>query len=193
MLGWEVVVPTQTKAREFTDADFSKEPRVLSTQDFADVCSCEIERLLLAYDRLVAVKLSGQRREELLQVWTGIAALETPLKTARNQIGNRPISSILSGQLENLNSTREDVGQAQVNIERVVQSAAAAKATNRLALIAHPDPVDKERTKCQRQKLYKILIDCGRILVGMESAEEKNDPIQTPGPFSRCLELQQTV
>jgi hypothetical protein len=91
--------------------------------------------------------------------------------------------------LENLSSTREHAGQAKENIERIAQPAATVKTDNRLALIAHPGSVASRHTESQRQKLCKILIDSGSILVGIESVEANNDAIQSPVLFLQYLEL----
>jgi hypothetical protein len=113
-----VTAISEAKARDVACVDFSKKRRVLDPRDFA---SDLIGQLSLTRGQLAAPKLSERKGEALPRFCAEIAALKTQVKAAQSQIGNRQILSGLSGRLENLNPTHEDVDQANVSIERIAE------------------------------------------------------------------------
>jgi hypothetical protein len=102
------------------------------------------------------------------------------VKVAQSQIVNRLILSGLSGWLENENSTHEDVDQAKVHVERIIELVAVMPTTDELALIADPDPKFSIRAESQHQKYCEILVDHSRVLVSIKSVEENSDVIRSP-------------
>jgi hypothetical protein len=157
--------------------DFSKKPRVQNPRDFAGGW---IDQLSLAGDQLAPVKLRGRKGEELLRVCAKIAALKTHVKVAQCQIENHLILSGLSGRLENENPTHEDVDQAKVQVERIIELVVVMQTTDGLALLADPDPKASVRSESQRQKHWERLVDHSRVLVSIKSVEENNDAIRSP-------------
>jgi hypothetical protein len=111
------------------------------------------------------------------------------MKAAQSLIGNRPILFGQSGQLENQNPTHEDVDQAKVNVERIIELAVALQTKDRLVLIACPDPKVRSCAEKQCQKYCEIMVDHSRVLVPIKSIEEDIDAIRSPMLFSQFPEF----
>jgi hypothetical protein len=137
---------SEAKARDLACVNFPNKTRILGPRDFAGSL---IGQLSLARDELAAVKLSGRKGEAFLRVYDEIVALKTQVKAAQSQIRSRPILFGLSGQLENLNPTRENVNQMKVKVESIIELAVAMQTKDGLALIAYPDP--KVSGRAERQ------------------------------------------
>jgi hypothetical protein len=111
------------------------------------------------------------------------------VKVAQSQIENRLILSGLSGRLENENPTHEDVDQAKVHVERIIELVVVMPTTDGLALIADLNPKFSIRAESQRQKHCEILVNHSRVLVSIKSIEENSDAVRSPMLLSHYPEL----